>query len=446
MQQKKLTNPFLMVALSFISVMFFGGFLLMHPWATQAGVITHPVDALFTSASALFVTGLAVVETGSYWSGWGQLVILMLVQVGALGVVTIGGYAAYIFGKRLFYTDKQLLSDNLGAHNKGEVLMILKDVMFYIFLIEFFGSLLLSLAFFSHGFSWFEAIKFGVFHAVSAFANAGFDIFALGDSGRTFIQVNFAAEIIMLLIVIGGLGYPVWLDLLNKVRQPKKHKLNYYSKLIIGLNLVLIILGTIGFWLFEYNNRYQLVGGLTHFKESIFHSISARTAGFSAFDLSEMSKSSLIVMMSLMFIGGSPASTAGGIKVISAFILLLMMVGLTKGDLNLQFRKRSFDFEVVIRAMSTAIISLILIVSATVFMEFSDNPGFLDVLFESFSAMGTVGLSLGLTSKLSILSKFILVFLMFVGRVGLYVLLYGYIFSKRKKVVNKNYPKAKLCL
>ncbi len=446
MHKKKITNPFLMVALAFISVMFLGGFLLMHPWATQTGEITHPVDAVFTSASALFVTGLAVVETGSYWSGWGQLVILLLIQIGALGVVTIGGYAAYLFGKRLFYTDKQLLSDDLGADNKGEVLKILKNVMFYVLLLEFLGAILLSLAFLNHGISFFESFKFGFFHAVSAFANAGFDIFALGDSGKTFIEVNFAAEIIMFLIILGGLGYPVWLDLLDKFKNFKGHRLSYYSKLIIGLNIVLIILGTMGFWFFEYHNRANLVGEITHFRESLFHSVSARTAGFSVFDLSEMSKSSLIVMIWLMFIGGSPASTAGGIKVISAFILVLMIVGLIRGNLNIQFGKRSIDFQTVIRAMSTAIISLILVVVATTLLEFNDDPGFLDVLFETFSAMGTVGLSLGLTSNLSIFSKIILIFLMFTGRVGLYVLLYGYIFNKRKKIVNKQYPKAKICL
>lgn len=438
-------NPFLVVALTFIGIMFIGGSMLMHPWASNSGTFTDPVDALFTSASALFITGLAVVETGSYWSGLGQIIILILIQIGALGVVTIGGYGAHVFGKKLMYSDKQILSDDLGIDNKEEVLSILKEVLLYVLLIEAIGAILLSLAFINHGYSLFESIRFGVFHAVSAFANAGFDIFALGDSGKSFIGINFASEIVMSLIIVGGLGYPVWLDLLNKIKLRKNHKLSYYSKLIIWLNFILILVGLLAFWSFEHPNRAHLVGEITHFKESLFHSVSARTAGFSVFDLSEMTKPSLIVMMGLMFVGGSPASTAGGIKVISLFIIFLMIKGLITGDLNLQFKKRSIDFQVAAKAMSLAIICFVLVITASIVIEFFDNPAFLDVLFESFSAMGTVGLSLNLTASLSVISKLMLMILMFMGRIGVYALLYGYIFSSKKRII-KNYPKAKICL
>ena len=349
--------------------MFLGGLLLMHPWSSNSGDTTNLTDALFTSASALFVTGLAVVETGTHWSGLGQFIILLLIQIGALGIVTLGAYGAHLFGRKLLYSDKKLLSDDLGIDNKEEILSILKEVILYVLLIEAFGAFLLAWSFFNHGYSLFESVKFGVFHAISAFGNAGFDIFALGDSGKSFIKVAFAAEIIMFLIIVGGLGYPVWLDVLKKMKYRKHHRLTYYTKLILWLNLTFILVGLLAFWLFEYSNRVHLVGAVTHFKESLFHSVSSRTAGFSVFDLSEMTKSSLIVMMGLMFVGGSPASTAGGIKVISAFLLILMMKRFMNGDLNLQFKKRSIDPHFTNKAMSTVIISFMLVILGSVAIE-----------------------------------------------------------------------------
>ncbi len=446
MVKNKRINPFLLVILAFLLTMLLGAFLLSQPWATQAGFNTTFIDALFTSASALFVTGLAVVETGSHWSFFGQLVILLLIQTGALGVVTIGGYIAYLLGQRFYYADRMLLGDNLGFGNKGEVVKVLKIVVRYVFLIEFFGASLLTLNFLLHGFDFNFSLWHGIFHAVSAFANAGFDIFGLGTSAEPLLGIGFALEIVMFLIVLGGLGFPVWLDLLEKIKKRSTHQISFHSRVVLIANILLIILGALAFWFLESSNRLAMTNQVSHLRESIFHSVSARTAGFSVYDLSTMSKPSLTVLMGLMFIGGSPASTAGGIKVTVALVLFLMLWGTIRGDLSLQVMKKNIDLKTAFRGLSLAAISFLLIIVGLIALEIFDNPPFLNALFEAVSAMGTVGLSMGLTADLSILGKIVLIFLMFMGRVGLYVLLYGLIFYTKRHNVIKKYPKADICL
>lgn len=434
------------MVLAFLLTMLTGSFLLVQPWATQTAQTTSFIDALFTAASALFVTGLAVVETGLHWSFAGQLVILLLIQIGALGVVTIGGYLAHLFGQRLYYADRKLLSDDLGADNKGEVIKILKNVVVYVLLIELIGAILLASSFWQHGFDLGRSLWLGFFHAISAFANAGFDIFGSADSARSLLEINWALEIIMSLIVIGGLGFPVWLDLLAKVKNGRQHRLSLHSRVVLLMSGGLILLGTLTFWFFDRETRLMEVSTSQHLRESLFHSISARTAGFAVFDLSQMSKSSLLILMGLMFIGGAPASTAGGIKVSVAAILFLMLAGVIRGHLSFNLMKRRIGLSTAMRGLSMAVISFLLIILTVVLIEFFDNPPFLAVLFEAVSAMGTVGLSLGLTPFLSDASKIMLIIIMFMGRVGLYALLYGLIFySKRHKVIKK-YPKAELCL
>lgn len=446
MVQGRRTNPFLLVIVSFLLVMFVGAILLSQSWASNSGLRTNFIDALFTSASALFVTGLAVLETGSHWSFFGQLVILFLIQIGALGVVTIGGYVAYLLGQRFYYADRVLIGGNLGSENKGDVVKVLKTVVRYVFLIEFLGSLLLTVNFLFHGFNFIDSLWYGIFHAISSFANAGFDVFGLGNSAQPLLKIGFALEIVMFLIILGGLGFPVWLDVLEKIKKRSTHKISFHSRIVLLMNISLIILGSLAFYLLERESRLPLVSQAQHLRESIFHSVSARTAGFSVYDLSEMSKPSLLVMMSLMFIGGSPASTAGGIKVTVALILLLMLWGTVRGDLSMQIMKRKISLKTAFRGLSLAVISSLLVVFGLIFLEFFDDPSFLSALFESFSAIGTVGLSLGLTTSLSTFSKLVLIFLMFMGRIGLYVLLYGFIFYAKRRNVIKKYPKAEICL
>jgi trk system potassium uptake protein TrkH len=438
-------NPFILVVSAFLLTMFFGAILLMQPWASQVQNQTSFIDALFTSASALFVTGLAVLETGSHYSFAGQLVILALIQIGALGVVTIGGYLVYLFGQRFYYKDRQLLGDSLGISDKGEVISILRRVVRYVFILELIGAVLLCVNFLLHSYNFADALWFGVFHSISAFANAGFDVFGQGNSAASLLEVGIALEIVMLLIIIGGLGFPVWMDLRQKSANPS-HRLSLHSKVVLLINAILLIVGALVFYLFESQVRLAEFGFLQHFRESLFHSVSSRTAGFSAFDLSEMSKPSLVFMMILMFIGGAPASTAGGIKVTAALIIFLLTWSLVNGSLSLNFMRRRIPTDLILRSVSVAVISLLLVVVVTIALEFFDDPPFLHAIFESFSAMGTVGLSLGLTPTLSVLGKIMLIISMFMGRVGLYALLYGVIFYSKRHRIIRNYPKANLCL
>jgi len=438
-------NPFLLVVAAFLLIMLIGAALLMQPWASQTATPTPFINAVFTAASALFVTGLAVVETGSHWSLAGQIVILSLIQVGALGVVTIGGYLVYLFGQRLYYKDLQIIGESLGVSDKGEVVSILRRVVRYVLLLELLGAILLSINFLLHGHELHQALWFGVFHAVSAFANAGFDVFGQGNNVAILLDTGFALEIVMLLIILGGLGFPVWMDLRQKFSN-SNHKLSLHSKAVLLINCLLLFSGAVVFYIFEAQTRLLSTDPVTHWRESLFHSVSARTAGFGVFDLSQMSKPSLVFMMLLMFIGGSPASTAGGIKVTAALIISILISSLLNGSMSLNFMRRRISTDLLVRSVSVAVVSLFLIALTTVVIELVDDPPFLSVLFESFSAMGTVGLSLNLTASLSDLSKLMLIFTMFMGRIGLYALLYGVIFYNKKHHVIKNYPKAQLCL
>lgn len=445
MLKQRLLNPFLLVVLAFVLVMSVGGVLLMQPWATQAQQSTAMIDAFFTAASALFVTGLAVVETGSHWSFAGQLIILMLIQIGALGVVTIGGYLVYLFGQRFYYQDRQMLGESLGTNDKGEVVSILRRVVRYVVILELLGAILLSVNFWLSGYAWPESVWLGVFHAVSAFANAGFDVFGQGTSAAVLLEVGVALEIIMGLIVLGGLGFPVWMDLRQKLAD-HRHRLSLHSRVVLLVNLLLLVGGTLMFAGLEWTSRLEVVDHLTHLRQSLFHSVSARTAGFSVFDLTELSKTSLVWLMALMFVGGAPASTAGGIKVTAALVLAVLVRSLFTGSLSLNVMRRRIATSLLLRSVSVALVSFTLIVLTTLVLEIVDDPPFLTALFEAFSAMGTVGLSLNLTSELSTMSKLMLMLTMLMGRVGLYALLYGVIFYSKKHHVVKSYPKADLCL
>ncbi len=445
MLKQRLLNPFLLVVLAFVLVMNVGGVLLMQPWATQTQQSTAMIDAFFTAASALFVTGLTVVETGAYWSFAGQVVILALVQIGALGVVTIGGYLIYLFGQRFYYQDRQMLGESLGISDKGEVVAILRRVVRYVVILELLGAILLSVNFWLFGRPWLESAWLGVFHAVSAFANAGFDVFGQGNSAASLLEVGVAIEIIMALIIVGGLGFPVWMDLRQKLAD-RRHRLSLHSRVVLLVNLLLLVGGTLVFVGLELTNRLEVVDYVTHARQSLFHSVSARTAGFNVFDLTELSKTSLVWLMLLMFIGGSPASTAGGIKVTSALVIAVLVRSLLSGSLSLNILRRRISTDLLLRSVSVALVSFLLIILTTMVIEIVDNPPFLTALFESFSAMGTVGLSLNLTSELSTMSKLMLMLTMLMGRIGLYALLYGVIFYSKKHHVVKNYPKANLCL
>lgn len=434
-------NPFVMVISSFVFVALFGALVLMQPWATQSGVSTRFIDAFFISSSAIFVTGLTMFETGTYWSIPGQATILLLIQIGALGVVTIGGYIAYLLGQRLYYSDRKILSENLGLTGNNEVVNILKKIVWYFVVIESLGIMLLSVNFIATGRDLLQSIWLGTFHAISAFANAGFDILGRGDSVASLVNAGIALEIIMLLVVIGGLGFPVWIDLMHKFQNPR-HLINFHSRVVLLVSGILIIGGGLAIYLLEQVPNGDL---WTQWRTALFHSINARTAGFSASNLSEYGKPGQLIIIILMFIGGAPASTAGGVKVTSALLVFLASYNLIRGRLSINLFKRHITHESLLRAMSIVVVTTALIIASVMAFEVIDNPPLLETLFEATSAISTVGLSLGFTSSLSDAGKVIVIILMMMGRVGLYALMYGVIFSQSKSIIKKHYPTGEIC-
>lgn len=380
-------------------------------------------------------------ETGTYWSVLGQITILLLIQIGALGIVTIGGYLAYLLGQRLYYRDRKILSENLGLTGNNEVVNILKKIVRYFVGIEAIGITLLSINFMATGRTALESIWLGTFHAISAFANAGFDLFGRGDSLASLANTGFAVEIIMILVVVGGLGFPVWIDLMKKFQNPD-HLMSFHSRVVLLVSSILIIGGGLAIYLLEH-----AANGVewTEWRTALFHSINARSGGFSMSNVSEYGKPGQLILIMLMFIGGAPASTAGGVKVTSALLVFLASYNLMRGKFSINFLKRHITHESILRAMSIVVVTTVLIITSIMAFETIDNPPFLETLFETVSAISTVGLSLGFTSSLSDAGKVILIVLMMMGRVGLYALMYGVIFSQSKSIIKRHYPTGEIC-
>ncbi len=432
------------IALGFMGMILFGGFLLSLPIATKSGDATPFLDALFTATSATCVTGLVIYDTYTHWSVFGQLVILVLIQIGGLGFMSIVTMASIFLGRRIGLSERKLLVQSTSIMELGGSVALLKRIVFATIIFETAGAILLATRF-CPLFGFKTGIYFAIFHSVSAFCNAGIDI--LGGFGPFCSLAPFQNDPIIILtitalIIIGGIGFIVWDDIYHKKYHFRSYRL--HTKLVIIMTGLLLIGGTILFLIFEYNHTLLGKPFLEKILSSFFMATTPRTAGFSVVDLNKMSNSSSLLTMLLMFIGGSPGSTAGGIKTTTFAALVMATVAASRHLPNVNVFKRRIENSIVRQATSIFSIYLFATLSATMLICAITPFGLKEVLLEVISAAGTVGLSAGITPHLNIVSKITILLLMYGGRVG--ILSLALVLAEKHQIAPVDRPTEKIIL
>lgn len=425
--RKRRLSSFQIIILGFAGVILLGALLLMLPISATARCVTPFHEALFTATSAVCVTGLVVQDTGSYWSVFGQAVILTLIQIGGLGVVTVAASFALLSGRRISLMQRSIMQDAISAPKVGGIVRLTRFILRGTFLIELIGALAM-LPVFCRDYGW-RGIWMAVFHSISAFCNAGFDILGTNNnlypSLTGYVQNPVINITIMLLIITGGIGFLTWDDICeNKLHF---HRYRMQSKVIVIVTLVLIVLPALFFFFADF-------GALPlgeRIQAALFQSVTPRTAGFNTVDLSAMSGASLGVMILLMLIGGSPGSTAGGMKTTTLAVLLANAAATFRRRDSAQFFGRRLDCGAVKTAATILTMYLALFFGGGVFISIYENLPLSSCLYEAASAVGTVGLTLGITPQLHIPSQMVLIALMYLGRVGGLTLIYAALSGKK---------------
>ena len=438
--KKKHLSSFQLIILGFAGVILFGAIILMLPVSSAEGVMTPFNQTLFTSTSAVCVTGLAVLDTGSYWSVFGQVVILLLIQIGGLGVVTVAVSVFMLSGRKISLMQRSTMQDAISAPKVGGIVRLTRFILRGTFLIELLGALAV-LPVFCRDYGW-RGVWMAIFHSISAFCNAGFDI--LGTESNRYPSLTGYADspviniTIMLLIVIGGIGFLTWDDIFeNKWRF---HRYRMQSKVILVTTGLLIFLPAVFFFFADFSS---LPAG-KRLLASFFQSVTPRTAGFNTVTLSAMSGASQGVMILLMLIGGSPGSTAGGMKTTTLAVLLANATATFRQRDSAQFFGRRVDCSAVKTAATILTMYLVLFFGGAVFISAYEHLPLSACLYETASAVGTVGLTLGITPQLRIPSQMVLILLMYLGRVGGLTLIYAALSSK--KAGNARLPQEKITM
>ena len=420
-------NPPRVLALGFGTLILIGAILLNLPIASQNGESIGFINSFFTSASAVCVTGLVVVNTAKHWSLFGKIVIIILIQIGGLGFMTMATIVAMLMGKKISLKERLIIKEQLNQENISGLVRLTRYVIFSTLLIELIGAILLSTKFIPR-YGTIKGIWFSIFHSISAFCNAGFDI--IGESIVPFVGDFIINITIALLIIIGGLGFNVYID----ISQRKSFKrLHLHSKLVIVITLILIFTGMFLILLVERHNPDTLASLSTGDKllASFFQSVIARTAGFISVDISKLYDTTGFILIILMYIGGSPGSTAGGIKTTTFSTIILTTMAVVRGNKDVSVFNRRLNQDIINRALAIATIGLALILTVSLILTLTEEGNFLDLLFETTSAFGTVGLTRGITPNLSNVGKILITITMYLGRVG--PLTMAFAFSQRQK-------------
>ena len=422
------------ILLGFIVLILAGALLLMLPFSTKTGEWTGFLDALFTATSASSVTGLVLFDTASRWSWFGQLVILFLIQIGGMGVVTMTTILSRMVGKKIGLRARATLQEAVSAPNLGEILKYTRFICIGTIVFELAGAVAMSPVFISE-YGVLKGLWVSLFSSVSAFCNAGFDL--NGSHGPFSSMVPYMDNPVIVitlvfLILTGGLGFLTWMDI--RRHGFKFHKYSTQSKLIIVMEIILVAFPMIYLWFGEYSN---LPAG-QRFLASLFQAVTPRTAGFNTTDYNAFSGTGVVMTIILMLIGGAPGSTAGGMKITTVAVLFFTMISVFEHEKSPAVFKRRIQAEAISGAVAVFMLDIILTVFGAMAISKIENIAFLKTLFESASAVATVGLSMGITPALHTASKIILIFLMYTGRVGGLTLVFAAI--TRKATGNRQYP------
>lgn len=407
-----------MIVVGFMLIILTGSLLLMLPWASRSHEVTPFLDTLFTATSASCVTGLVVVDTWSHWSVFGQVIILILIQVGGMGFMTLGVFMAILLRRRIGLKTRGVLQESINSLQIGGIVKLAKKIIQGTVFFESVGALILMYRFIPKV-GMVRGIWYGIFHSVSAFCNAGFDLMGYvepyqslcGYAGDWLVNLT-----IMSLIVIGGIGFFVWDDIATKKLKVRRYTL--HTKLVLMTTLALIIGGALFFFFTEQSNVLRNMPFAERIWASFFQSVTARTAGFNTVDTGALTEGSKFVTILLMFVGGSPGSTAGGIKTTTLIVLLVCVRSNMRQEKGYNILDRRLDEEVVRKACTVMCTNLLLMLTATIVMLVLQPFALTDVLFETASAIGTVGMTTGITRSICSVSKAILIFLMYCGRIG----------------------------
>lgn len=406
------------IALGYFSIVILGTLLLLLPVATKSGTPAPFNTAIFTSVSASCVTGLILENTVTYWSLFGQLVILGLIQLGGLGYMTIATVFYRLIIKKHGLREKVIMAESINTTRMNNFSSLIKKIFLGTVIIELCGAVLLSFRFIKL-FGVLKGIYYGIFHSVSAFCNAGFDLLGNPTPFNSLTSFNndpFVILVISTLIILGGLGFLVWDDLTLKRFRFKK--LNLHSKIVLTTSFALILIGSLLFFVLEYNNLFKDMPLGTKLLNSFFSSLTPRTAGFNTVDISALSQSSKLLTVFLMFIGGSSGSTAGGIKTTSFFLFFAFIISSVRGRSSITAFQKSIKTDLLNKALLITAINFSLALSGTFIICAVEPITLADAFIETFSAMSTVGLTASITPNLSLTSQIVLMVLMFCGRVG----------------------------
>lgn len=426
------------IILGFLSIIILGVILLMLPIATADGKGAAFSDALFTATSAVCVTGLVIHNTATYWSLFGQSVILLLIQIGGMGIVTVAIALAAVSGRKIGLMQRSTMQEAIAAPNVGGIVRRTKFLLKTTFFIELTGAAALAPVF-CREFGFFKGIWYALFHSVSAFCNAGFDLMGAPESFTSLTSYSVQPVVnitIMALIIVGGIGFLTWED----IKENKWHfsKYRMQSKVILTVTCAFILLPAVYLYFFEFSQ--------TPFPErvwvSLFQSVTLRTAGFNTADLTLVSESGRMLMIMLMLTGGSPGSTAGGMKTTTIAVLIALAFSVFRKKENINIFKRRIPENTIRNAATIFLMYVILFLAGGMIISGMENIPLTTALFETASAIGTVGLSLGITPELGIVSHMILICLMFFGRVGGLTLIFAAVSVKTSN--SSTYPQEKI--
>lgn len=428
-RKTKMNAPQIMV-LSFAGLILLGGLMLMLPISSAAGVWTPFVDAIFTSATSVCVTGLIVQDTATYWSSFGHAVILLMIQVGGLGVITVGASLAMLAGRKIGIFQRSTMQESVGAPKMGGVVRLTGFLLRATFLIEAIGAVVMAPTFIGD-FGWGRGIWLSVFTSISAFCNAGLDLFGIRSpySSLTAYVGNPVINLVVIgLIVVGGIGFLTWDDIRSHGIHIKRYRMQ--SKVILVTTGLLILIPAIGFFVFEFGHLPMN----ERIWASVFHAITPRTAGFNTVDMNSMSEPGKMATILLMLVGGSPGSTAGGMKTTTFAVIIACAYAVFRKRDSVQFFGRRIAQDVVATAITIFFMYVCLCVSTATVISLIEGLPMLTCLFETASAVATVGLTLGITPTLTEASKWILIILMYLGRVGGLTLIYAAMSGAKKQI------------
>ncbi|WP_106767687.1 TrkH family potassium uptake protein [Paenibacillus faecalis] len=445
-QRTKMSPP-KFLAIGFMTITLFGTFLLKLPISTESGMPTPLIDAFFTAVSAISVTGLTVVDTATHWSVFGEIVMLILVQLGGLGFMTSATWIALMLNRRISLRERMILQEAMGQYQIQGIVDLIRRVLVYSFTIEGVGALLLTLRFWAE-MPLSDALYLGIFQSVSIFNNAGFDL--LGSihgpfAGFAVYGTDPIINIInMMLIFLGGIGFIVMFDVME---YPRCRKLSLHSKVVLTVTSLLIFIGALMLFVLEFSNPATL--GPLSFPQKImasfFQSVTTRSGGISTIDIGGLQQSSQFFMIMLMFIGAAPGSTGGGIKVTTFAVLIGSVITMIQGKRDVVLFRNRISQAIVYRAVTLTILSLLLVVGFSMFLSATEaSSDFLAILFEAVSAFGTVGLSMGLTTELTGIGKISIALLMFLGRLGPLTLAYA--LNRRRYKDLYRHPEGKIII